>query len=589
MPEFTPGQLSTPTLRELIELVNGSEIALPEFQRPQVWGDSEKKELIVSLCVKIPIGSFLLWEFKATHENHQLTKLRTFEHIDLIDSSVRYLLIDGQQRLSFLSSLQDSVWGQTHLIAFLDSDEGVVRPVVEKMSSSEVSDPSCEVRISDLAGHNDRYISMLRENFRPMANNFRASLSNTEIPVHVIEKEKKRSEVVFIYQTANLSGKALTAEDFAEAALAFLYPDLPTKIQSFLNRLEQRTSIEDITIKMSRKTFIKSMLDDIYKNSSFSDCRKMGLDIMNMRIIEIPGNRSKGISEQYQKVTGTMVKKSFEDVKRSFEKIADLISTSWEVDSHSCLLTNEIIMMSARYRYWHNSGQTPTSSDIGKLSKRMMLSMAFKPTTGGSTQKITNECCELLRTDDPWNRLDILLGLSSIKKEDFGEIDEDVKGKSNHKTTGMLFHLIKLNIFRSDCFDIFDNSRLVSSNFVIQDIDHFYPKKKLAAHEELTYRKDHIANFVLMKLWSNRAKGSKWPYDVIEQENAWPNTQNERDNFDNQCLPRKTNSGPWTPAPNRVNSEFRYRQYLDFLRWRTKELAARLNSMLEEIEQNGFN
>ena len=125
---------------------------------------------------------------------------------------------------------------------------------------------------------------MLDERFRPI-NNFRASLNNTEIPVHLIEKEK-RSEVVFIYQTANLSGKALTAEDFAEAALAFLYPDLPTKIQTFLNRLEHNTSVEDITTKMSRKIFIKSMLDDIYKNSSFSDCRKLGLDIMNMKIIE---------------------------------------------------------------------------------------------------------------------------------------------------------------------------------------------------------------------------------------------------------------------------------------------------------------
>ena len=139
-----------------------------------------------------------------------------------------------------------------------------VRPVVERISGAEVNDPSCEVRISDLAGQNDRYISMLDERFRPMANNFRASLNNTEIPVHLIEKEKKRSEVVFIYQTANLSGKALTAEDFAEAALAFLYPDLPTKIQTFLNRLEQNTSIEDITTKMSRKIFKDLSMKNFY-------------------------------------------------------------------------------------------------------------------------------------------------------------------------------------------------------------------------------------------------------------------------------------------------------------------------------------
>ena len=153
----------------------------------------------------------------------------------------------------------------------------------------------------------------------------------------------------------------------------------------------------------------------------------------------------------------------------------------------------------------------------------------------------------------------------------------------------MDFHLIKLNVFRSDCFDIFDSSRLTSSNFSIQDIDHFYPKRKLAANEELTYRKDHLANFVLMKLWSNRAKGSKWPYEVIDRANAWPTNNRERGNFDSQCIPRKTNSGPWTPNPNRANSNFSSREYLSFLSWRAKQMAIQLNSMLDNIEENGFN
>ena len=79
----------------------------------------------------------------------------------------------------------------------------------------------------------------------------------------------------------------------------------------------------------------------------------MGLDIMNMRLLrfrEIAPRHKRAVSES----NWHDGEKSFEDVKRSFEKIADLISTSWEADSHSCLLTNEIIMMSARYRYWHN-------------------------------------------------------------------------------------------------------------------------------------------------------------------------------------------------------------------------------------------
>ena len=70
-----------PNLIRLGVLINGiknSKIALPEFQRSQVWSANEKKELVISMCLKIPIGSFLLWEFEDDVDVHKDTELRAF-------------------------------------------------------------------------------------------------------------------------------------------------------------------------------------------------------------------------------------------------------------------------------------------------------------------------------------------------------------------------------------------------------------------------------------------------------------------------------------------------------------------------------
>jgi uncharacterized protein with ParB-like and HNH nuclease domain len=67
------------SLDELTAAVKSSKLALPQFQRPSVWKDKEKRELIVSLCMDVPIGSFLIWEYEKTFKTHKRTELREFE------------------------------------------------------------------------------------------------------------------------------------------------------------------------------------------------------------------------------------------------------------------------------------------------------------------------------------------------------------------------------------------------------------------------------------------------------------------------------------------------------------------------------
>ena len=100
----TPSYVSQPQVIDLPKLladVRAGHIQVPRFQRPFVWGDERRVELLRSLRAGIPIGSLLVWRTSQT-------RLRCFEAIAGVTipspaqgQTVSYLL-DGHQRLTTL-------------------------------------------------------------------------------------------------------------------------------------------------------------------------------------------------------------------------------------------------------------------------------------------------------------------------------------------------------------------------------------------------------------------------------------------------------------------------------------------------------
>ena len=580
----TMGDTELLFLKELSGSVKSSKLALPQFQRPNIWTDKEKRELIVSLCMDVPIGSFLVWEYEKNFHTHKDTRLRAFEDVTLKKSTVEYLLIDGQQRLQLLTGLTSSDFGLKNYVRF-EKSLGLVRPRVLAVVPKIPLDNSCEIQVSDLAGLATGVISSLSDpGYQKMAKGFRKSLHQTQIPVRFFEKHNTRQWVLYVYQTCNLAGKGLTGEDYVEAALSFYYPTLAEQIEKDLGSLCSSSSITGIKKKITRSVFLKAMIDEIYNQTSFSEARKWGLDILNLRKVDIQANKKKGILEKSTPLNGMIVKNAFSSVLQSMKKIVATFTNHWQLTNAKCLLTNEIVMLSAFYRK-HNS---PTNVELGEISKRLMLSMIRKSTTGGSTQAMTTEACNAMRTAAPATLLDDILNTKKLESADLGNIEQErsKKPKSALGIDSMIFQMMKLYIFRKGATDIFSKThKLTRATFSMDDVDHFYPKTKLKKHSELEFRRNHLANFVLMSQWSNRSKGGKWPYSVIDSHKVWPKNKADRDNWSYHILPRKTSSGPWAQKPGR---NFNVKAYLDFLRWRSKLWAKGLNGMLKDIETNGF-
>lgn len=101
------------SLQEIIGEVLKGDFQLPEFQRDYVWNNPNKKALFESIFNGYPIGSLLLLQLD---ERNPLFAWSTLNSIDISDprkiyrkkpdkTPPRYLILDGQQRLTSLSQI----------------------------------------------------------------------------------------------------------------------------------------------------------------------------------------------------------------------------------------------------------------------------------------------------------------------------------------------------------------------------------------------------------------------------------------------------------------------------------------------------
>ena len=96
-----------PTVKGLMAQVDAKKIVLPAMQRPFVWKEDRVTRLVDSLLRGFPLGTALLWKtssmqrFRCFQKDVQSDAGITVD-FESDDSSERYLVLDGQQRLTSL-------------------------------------------------------------------------------------------------------------------------------------------------------------------------------------------------------------------------------------------------------------------------------------------------------------------------------------------------------------------------------------------------------------------------------------------------------------------------------------------------------
>lgn len=127
-----------PSLFGVLSQVDRDEVVLPAMQRPFVWKEDRIYRLVDSLLRGFPIGALMLWKTSTVQRFRRLPRdvdtetAEVFTFETSTDTSNKYLVLDGQQRLTSLFAAFKGTYNHKRL--FIDVLSG----------SSEGKDPGNE-------------------------------------------------------------------------------------------------------------------------------------------------------------------------------------------------------------------------------------------------------------------------------------------------------------------------------------------------------------------------------------------------------------------------------------------------------------
>lgn len=221
-------------LGDLVKLLNGETLRLPEIQRPYVWNRPQVRDLLDSLYQGYPVGTMLIWQ---TDEEPLTKRVDGTTERSGFAGAGGYLL-DGQQRLTAL--MRATLTGEIVVLFNLETEEFAV-------SNAVLGKDPRWVRVIDI--FRDGVVSVL--NARKLLPDPNVKLYSDRldrvnqigkkfVPVNVLS-DFSYEEVTEIFVRVNSKGTRLKESDLAIAQLSFRLPGMVTKeLGTFKQELDDR-------------------------------------------------------------------------------------------------------------------------------------------------------------------------------------------------------------------------------------------------------------------------------------------------------------------------------------------------------------
>jgi len=227
-------------LSALLSQVDSGAIVLPEFQRGYVWSRDQVRGLLRSLYLHYPVGGLLVWETQAGSS--------AMRNAEVDPSSVRTLLLDGQQRIT---SLYGVVRGKPPEFfegdpkSFLGLYFNVEEETFEFYAPVKMKDDPRWINVTDLFQRDlEPYITIF--NSPEFVDHFATYLArltrlrgilNREFHLEKIVGEDKTVDVVVdIFNRVNSGGTKLSKGDLALAKIAAEEPQTRQQMRAELAR-----------------------------------------------------------------------------------------------------------------------------------------------------------------------------------------------------------------------------------------------------------------------------------------------------------------------------------------------------------------
>jgi len=283
-----------PTLFGLLSQVERDEIVLPAMQRPFVWNEERIYRLIDSLLRGFPIGAVMLWRasqiqrFRCLPRDVDTEIQEVFNYETSTDSSSKYLVLDGQQRLTSLFAAFKGTYNhkrlyidvlsgdpegkdpgkeyyecqflpQTELIALNAASNGLKRhflPIQDLIKINPVFAASSALKKAQELNLNEDETALITNIYIRCA----TILGNAKsLQVITVDKDPSHvtpvEEILEIFVRVNSGGLVLQKSDLLMSLLDLTWNDIQPELQAIVRGIN-----ESRPFKFTRDDVLKSLL-----------------------------------------------------------------------------------------------------------------------------------------------------------------------------------------------------------------------------------------------------------------------------------------------------------------------------------------
>lgn len=609
------------SINEAVDLIIKRKWVLAPFQRPNVWKIKQQRELLQSLIEGIPIGNIILKKY-----DNITQQVREIPGIEINNkSTIEHIIIDGQQRLSFLSWLrlkkenEKFKNGPKYLFKYnlkkigtehdkiLNEKRDVINQngqIREKTNQEYLSegiiiinnyfDPNYSIEVSnsiedwDQKEYKDEttYLRSLKN--AKSANENLNSVFNSQQRIVAIKANKNADEKFGfrLYEVVNKSGIKLKGIDYIDGALYQICPQLFENVNDSIESLSQIPSSDKKTSSVksvkayskifTRANYTRTIIDELYKTPNPEERNKKDSNLSKLMAF---GDATNLVGS---KLSTNDIINAFEKVKKGFIKIKEILQKDLYFKNDDGINPTFIISANALFR-------NNTRVDIKTKGKFIRWFILFHinedPYLGKQDYKVKKDCVSAGKADFKLLIENLVMNAKNttsekglmFRKETFlkvvnSKINWETNSESKNKFLKKIIKFLTINNCARDW--LFD--------YNISDIDvghldehHIFPKNlfdfsKLTDEEKKIgkKRRDNPANIAHIHWTSNSSKLFKQSPETYFPEIKKRKRYNELNNH----------LVPTTPK----NLDFK--KYDDFIIERINLIVKYANQLLDTLE-----
>jgi hypothetical protein len=402
------------SVNQLIEMIDKSELGLPQFQRPSVWGQSNWVPFLMTVILGRPTGALLLLE---TGDDSRLAPRQLESAPDLIAGRLKFHLLDGQQRTTTLYRATRTTFGKGRQLkkAVVDVRSALERGNIEEedvtlISAAAVPDAatmaedgkvafSTLVNAVELAGWQHSFVT---SHFDGDAARFQEAVLTAapgllmvgqyRFPVLKIERDTPLDVVAEIFEGMNRRGQPLNKFDLM---VAKLYQDMGNGKYYDLRDSWEKALDNSPHLKQIGVTNDDGMLPlqvIAMQVSRLGDpARGRVKGIASASVLELPVRQVMG--DASAQIPGV----SLESAIQALEKAAEFLVTVCGVTSPS-LLPQQAMLLPLADRFIQSAGPGLTAAQMKKWFFSVGLAINYY---GGVNSYVERDCKLLKRWADP--------------------------------------------------------------------------------------------------------------------------------------------------------------------------------------------